>query len=285
MRIAAALLTLAAASAAELPIKGIVYSAFRVSDTNRAREFYTGVLGFSEAFNAQGATYYKVNDDQYAVTLEGGRKGQPDRFSHLALEVSSVAETRKALTERGITSTETRTAPDGTWFTSITDPDGHRIDFVEVVRTSTMAGRRTWAVSKSRLSSRLSHTGLTVADEAKALAFYRDKLGFTEFWRGGPNDSTISWINLRMPGTRGDYIELMLTRGQTPTPDQLGSMQHICLETPDIAETWRRLKIRGVADTDRFRPRIGRNKRWLANLYDPDGTRVEFMEPNLAPTK
>ncbi|MCX6595170.1 MAG: VOC family protein, partial [Acidobacteria bacterium] len=69
------------------------------------------------------------------------------------------------------------------------------------------------------------------------------------------------------------------------TPDQLGSMQHICLETPDIAETWRRLKIRGVADTDRFRPRIGRNKRSLANLYDPDGTRVEFMEPNLAPTK
>jgi catechol 2,3-dioxygenase-like lactoylglutathione lyase family enzyme len=285
MRIAAAFLTLAAASAAELPIKGLLYSAFRVTDTNRAREFYTGVLGFSEAFNAQGATYYKVNDDQYAVTLEGGRKGQPDRFSHLALEVPSVAEIRKALTERGISSTETRTAPDGTWFTSITDPDGHRIDFVEVVKTSTMAGRRTWAVSKSRLSSRLSHTGITVADEAKAMAFYRDKLGFTEFWRGGPNDTTISWINLRLPGTRGDYIELMLTRGQKPTADQLGSMQHICLETPDIQETWRRLKIRGIADTERFRPRIGRNKRWLSNLYDPDGTRVEFMEPNVAATK
>jgi hypothetical protein len=26
-------------------------------------------------------------------------------------------------------------------------------------------------------------------------------------------------------------------------------------------------------------PRIGRNNRWQLNLFDPDGTRTELMEP------
>ena len=26
-------------------------------------------------------------------------------------------------------------------------------------------------------------------------------------------------------------------------------------------------------------PRIGHNKKWLLNMYDPDGTRIELMEP------
>ena len=29
----------------------------------------------------------------------------------------------------------------------------------------------------------------------------------------------------------------------------------------------------------RATPQIGRNNRWQLNLYDPDGTRIEFMEP------
>jgi hypothetical protein len=29
----------------------------------------------------------------------------------------------------------------------------------------------------------------------------------------------------------------------------------------------------------RAAPQIGRNNRWQLNLYDPDGTRIEFMEP------
>lgn len=33
---------------------------------------------------------------------------------------------------------------------------------------------------------------------------------------------------------------------------------------------------RGVKDAQ---ARIGRNRRWQLNLFDPDGTRTELMEP------
>jgi len=54
-----------------LPLEGIAHIGFRVSDLEKARAYYTGLLGYQEAFhgtNAAGATttaYFKVNEDQY----------------------------------------------------------------------------------------------------------------------------------------------------------------------------------------------------------------------------
>jgi len=111
------------------------------------------------------------------------------------------------------------------------------------------------------------------------MAFYRDKLGFVEIWRGGSEPGRTQWVNMRMPGARGDYIEYMLHTGR-PTRDQLGSMHHICLEVSDVQAAWRAALERGVPDADRFRPRVGRIRKWLFNLFDADGTRTEVMEPN-----
>jgi catechol 2,3-dioxygenase-like lactoylglutathione lyase family enzyme len=67
-----------------------------------------------------------------------------------------------------------------------------------------------------------------------------------------------------------------------PTRNQLGSMLHICLEVPDIQAAYKKLLARGLPAEDRFKPRVGRNQRWLLNLFDPDGSRTELMEPGLA---
>ena len=111
------------------------------------------------------------------------------------------------------------------------------------------------------------------------MAFYRDKLGFRETWRGGPSDSDLRWVNMEMPG--GDYVEFMLHSG-APTRGQLGSMLHICLEVPDIQAAYKKLLAHGLPAEDRFKPRVGRNQRWLLNLFDPDGSRAELMEPGPA---
>ena len=140
------------------------------------------------------------------------------------------------------------------------------------------------------LSRRILHAGLTVKDAAAADKFYKDALGFSEIWRGGRTEGVTSWINMRVPdGT--DYLEYMLpapserprVEGQSSPSNrrQLGIDHHIALLVPDIQEALERVRARTSPDDPNHRanPQIGRNNRWQLNLYDPDGTRVELMEP------
>jgi hypothetical protein len=53
-------------------------------------------------------------------------------------------------------------------------------------------------------------------------------------------------------------------------------------KVPDIQAAYKKLLARGLPAEDRFKPRVGRNQRWLLNLFDPDGSRTELMEPGLA---
>ena len=122
------------------------------------------------------------------------------------------------------------------------------------------------------------HAGILVANLDAAMAFYRDKLGFVEAWRWGPAANDIRYVNMKMPGAAGDYVEFILYSG-SPTRGLRGSGQHICLMVPDIQAAFKEVLARGVPDQERYRPRQGRNRLWQENLFDPDGTRTELMEP------
>jgi len=64
--------------AAELPLIGIASVGFRVCDMERARGFYTGVLGSEEAFQIPGEGgaaaihFFKVNDSQFVASSACG---------------------------------------------------------------------------------------------------------------------------------------------------------------------------------------------------------------------
>ncbi len=65
----------------------------------------------------------------------------------------------------------------------------------------------------------------------------------------------------------------------SPNADQhtLGVMNHIALGVPDIHAVANSNSSRtAVKPTEE--PKIGRDGKWQLNLYDPDDTRVEFME-------
>jgi lactoylglutathione lyase len=134
------------------------------------------------------------------------------------------------------------------------------------------------SISPDAISHRILHAGLTISNDKGADAFYKDILGFSEIWRGGANDSVTNWINMRLPETT-DYLEYMLVNAP-PNKQQLGSLHHIALMVPDMQQAVDLLRVRSeqlkypVAP-----PRIGRNNRWQLNLFDPDGTRIELMEP------
>lgn len=273
------------AAAQDLPISGIAHAAFLVSDIEKAAQFYTGLLGYQEAFRLkddQGNLRYvflKINEDQYLEIFPGLKPEQDRRLSHLALATPDIEKLHTLLTERGLAPGKIQPGRDGNVNFSVKDPDGMRVEFVQYQPGSGVRQTRGKLLGEGRISDRLRHVGITVANLEAALAFYRDKLGFRETWRGGPSDSELRWVNMQMPG--GDYVEFMLHTG-APTRNQLGSMLHICLEVPDIQAAYKKLLARGLPAEDRFKPRVGRNQRWLLNLFDPDGSRTELMEPGLA---
>lgn len=278
----ALLVASAAFGADDLPIIGLAHVGFRTSDLEKARAFYSGVLGYDEAFALKNDTgdvslaYFKINDDQYIEIFPGLPPEEDVRLTHVAFQTSDIDKLRRMLSDRGIDAPKPQRGRDGNLNLTIKDPESNRLEFVEYRPGSLHSNGKGKHLGPRRISTHLLHAGITIANLEAAMAFYAGKLGFREIWRGGPTDDETRWINMRTPGERGDYVEFMLY-SKPPTRAQLGSMHHICLEVSDIQDSWKQLQQRNVPNEQRHRPRVGRNKRWQLNLFDPDGSRAELM--------
>jgi lactoylglutathione lyase len=282
---AASVLAGAPTSAAERPpIVGVAHIAFHVSDLAKARAFYSGLLGYEEAYHLGDTARpervcFKINDRQLVCVLPGLPPGQIDRLSHVAFETTDVAALRAYLEEKGVKAGEVATDAGGDRFLRVLDPDGHAVGFIQYQPGSRMSAAKGTRLGAPRISSRLLHVGLTVADAAAADRLYKDVLGFSEIWRGGRTDTQTDWINMKVPdGT--DYLEDMLVTGPVDR-DRLGSAHHMALLVPDIQAALETVRARpGGQDPKAVRtPQVGRNRRWQLNLFDPDGSRTELMEP------
>jgi len=77
-----------------------------------------------------------------------------------------------------------------------------------------------------------------------------------------------------------DYIELMLQPAM-PAPTARGTAHHLCLEVADMEKAVASLESRPARQnySRKIEIRTGINRKRQANLYDPDGTRTEIMEP------
>lgn len=289
-RVALALLALAPPVAAQAPkrpkILGVAHMALAVSDVNASRAFYTGVLGYQEVFdlrNRDGSlsmTFLKVNDNQY-IELFPGLDPSQDRLKHISFYTDDAEGMRVYLASRGIkVPDKTPKGRIGNSNFTIPDPDGHGVEIVQYEPDGWTVRDRGKAMTDARISKRMLHVGVLVGNLARSMAFYRDVLGFEEFWRGsGRSSKTLSWVNMRAP-EGDDYIEFMLY-DELPAPNRRGVQHHICLEVPDMDEALRRLQAKPAVQGYQ-RPleiRTGVNRRRQLNLYDPDGTRVELMEP------
>ncbi|MCI0336899.1 MAG: VOC family protein [Acidobacteria bacterium] len=265
-------------------ITGIAHIAFQVSDMAKARAFYGELLGYEEPFQIvkdDGSlvlTYFKVNERQYIEIFPGLPPDKDDRLLHIALETTDIEAMRVYLQSKDVKTPEkVNQGRDGNLNMTVVDPDGHRVEFVQYRPGSLHHKNSGRYISSRRISNRILHVGITVADLSAADKFYKDILGFSEIWRGGRDETTLNWINMKVPeGT--DYIEYMLTTGKT-TRQQLGVLHHVALLVPDIQHSLETLRQRAPDPTTIRSPQVGRNNRWQLNLYDPDGSRAELMEP------
>jgi catechol 2,3-dioxygenase-like lactoylglutathione lyase family enzyme len=258
------------------PVLGIAHVRLLTSDLRKARAFYGALLGFPEVPQSNPNTaIFRVNDRQRIIVRGGLPRDQDERFIDLAFETPDVGAMRAFLAARSIAAAPAEDAGEGEGQAiECLDPDGHRVRLIQL-----SAAPMTLESADRRISRRILHAGLTVRAAAAADRFYKEALGFGETWRGGRAEGETSWINMRVPeGT--DYLEYMLMPSP-PDRRQLGTAHHIALMVPDIQAALETVRARTALDDRNHAavPQIGRNNRWQLNVYDPDGTRVEFMEP------
>lgn len=128
-------------------IKGIGHVAYVVKDLEESLHFYCDILGFEELFTMkddQGdpvLTYLKVQRNQFIELFpaQKGDKKQSARigYGHLCLEVEDINEIARVMKEKGIKmDVEPKKGNDGNFQCWIHDPDGNRIEFMQMMPDS-----------------------------------------------------------------------------------------------------------------------------------------------------
>ena len=268
-------------------ITGISHVGYFVSDLNKARQFWHDFLGFDEAYDLNKPdtsdvriAFIKINDRQHVELFNEPPTHPPSMMSHLCFTVDDIEAMRAYLRSQGFdvkpgNGSKTRT---GDYAFEIKDPDGMLVEFVQSLPDGMEAKAAGKFQPSTRISAQIYHIGFLVGNSQKSLDFYGKVLGFQETWRGSPNPNELSWINMRVPdGT--DYVEFML---YNKVPGSYGGKNHISLSVPDIAKAVAALESRPAYKDygKELKINVGVNQKRQVNLFDPDGTRVELMEPN-----
>jgi len=263
------------------PIVGIAHIGLKTDNVAAAREFYGRTLGFQEPFTVDRPTgglmltYFKVNDHQYIEVFPNLSSATEDRLSHIAFETTDAQALRDYLGARGVTvPNKLQPGLDGNLSFMVKDPDGHSVEFVQYMPGSLHRRNFGKFLPNTRISQHMIHVGVTVLDRAAADHFYKDILGFQLMWYGGMTDDRVDWVDMRVP-EGSDWLEYMLNV-HNPSQRTLGVMHHLALGVPNVETAYKTVVDRGYKAEQ---AKIGRDGKWQLNLYDPNHTRAELMEP------
>ena len=258
-------------TAGRAKVLGVSYVKFKTSDLAKARLFYQQ-LGLPNVAVKNGNAVqasFAVNAYQRVdlATTAPGTSGS--YLAEIGLATDNLLKMRAYLTAKGVAANEIFTWPDGTSYFETQDPEGNKIVFVE----ESNWGRKT--IAEGRVSHKMIHAGFVVKDAAAEDRFYQDILGFHLYWKGGMTDTETNWMAMQVPdGT--DWVEYMLRIPADADKRLRGVMNHISLGVEDIHEAEKTVVKNGLGEHEA--PKIGKDGKWQLNLYDPDQTRVEFME-------
>jgi catechol 2,3-dioxygenase-like lactoylglutathione lyase family enzyme len=280
-------LSLLAADEPQRPhIIGLSHIALYVHDLDKSRAFYKDFLGFAEPYsltNKDGTvhlTWIKINDRQ-TIELFPETETNSDRLYHVALETDDAIGMRNYLAARGVAvPAKVGKGKIGNLNYFIHDPDGHIVEIVQYMPDGWTMRDRGKDMPDTRISTNMPHFGILVGDVKAAKGFYEGILGFHEIWRGSKNGKELNWVHEQIPDGKG-FLEFMLY-SELPAPDNRGKYHHLCLEVPNIEKAKTILEARAarIGYTKPMDIQTGINHKRQLNVYDPDGTRVELMEPN-----
>jgi catechol 2,3-dioxygenase-like lactoylglutathione lyase family enzyme len=256
------------------PITGIAHVRIYSTDLHKSLDFYSRILGTTPR-NA-GCTdmarpCFIVNDYQQIQLSEvaTATASPTNLLAEIAFATPDVVRMRSYLLAHNVAAGPVTRDISGVAHFVLHDPEGNPIAFVQ------LHPRSVFTAPPEQISTRMLHAGFIVKDRAAEDRFYRDLLGFHVYWHGGMKESEDNWVDMQVPdGT--DWIEYMLNVPANADHHTLGVMNHMALGVPDIHAA--EAQLRKNSWTGNELPKIGRDGKWQLNLYDPDLTRVEFME-------
>jgi lactoylglutathione lyase len=281
---ASTILTLSAATGpvSRPPITNIADFVVKTDNLDEVRKFYSGVLGYDEAFRHKRAitgaaevAVFKVNDHQYIEVSQTLARESDDKLIQIGFETTDARKLRAYLASKGVAvPARVSKDPDGNYSFAVKDPEGHSVEFVEYLKGSLQWKYNGKALSDRRISDHMLHVGVHVKNPGAQDKFYKEILGFRLLWQGGARDDRVDWISLLVPD--GDnWIEYMVWRDNPPTPQQLGVWHHVCVGTLDIQAVYKTVMDRGYKPPRE--PNLARDGRMLLHLYDKHNTRTEVM--------
>lgn len=259
-------------------IWGIARMTYWVSSMELAERYYGEFLGFDKAFVYQSKegerAAFKVNDRQYLEFVEEYDGPRKDRFISVTFETEDVEQMRLYLQSKGVRVPDmSREDGSGNKVFLVSDPAGVIVEFLQWGEHSLHKRSKGRFLSDERISDRIHHAGLYTEKLVDNPAFYTEILGFKCILRVPEELSKEPQIlYFQIPGC-AEFIEHY--------PTDTRAFSHPCFVARDMQETVYKLKER-KKNEKMGNPMIGKGRRWLLNLYNSDGTRVEFTEMFIA---
>src|SRR5579864_3105159 len=208
--------------AARPHILGIDHVSFYTTQPEGVTKLYGGLLGFASMKPVEpgGALRFIVGSQWVGFSPAPDPKAT-DRMDHVAFRTENVDALRQYLIAKRMMTEEIQERSDHSRCFMITDPEGHRIEFVQRPSAELLPG------SGSAVSRHMIHVGFLVRSREVEDRFYHNILGFRPYWRGAdkpgkPDD----WVATQVPdGT--DWLEYMLNQPEHPDLQTMGVMNHI----------------------------------------------------------
>jgi catechol 2,3-dioxygenase-like lactoylglutathione lyase family enzyme len=261
-------------------ITGISHMCVYSADAAATDHFYTVVLQAHKGpdpENSSGVRYY-FSKTQFVEVLPLPAGDAISRMSHVAFNTDDAAGLRAYLLANGIKSaSEIQTSGDKSKWFNTKDPEGNEVQFVQPGSPAVPT------TGGPPISTRVIHIGFLVHNRAAEDAFYKTVLGFRPYWYGAMQPGKTDWISQQVPDGH-DWLEYMMVGEGSTTPlgridkGELGVLNHFSLGVENMEKS-----VTTLIAGDRLSPRhdgpqMGKDGKWQANFYDPDGTRVELME-------
>jgi len=263
-------------------ITGISHMAVYTSDPAAAEKFYGVELGAAKEPDPEDTSgvLYRLSGQQFIEVLPLPPQHSITRLDHVAFATTDADALHSYLAAHHYREIDAvKTGSDGSKWFFTRDPEGNRVEFFQ-------SGARPFRASENLVSPRIIHVGFLVKDREAEDRFYRELLGFRPYWYGAMHPGKLDWVAQQVPDGH-DWLEYMMTGTESDSGPadkidarQLGVMNHFSLGVPNMEKAVTKLY---ADDAIRFSPRhdgptMGKDGKWQANLYDPDGTRVELME-------
>ena len=250
-------------------ITGIAFARFYTTDPAGAQKFYGDTLGF-ERKQVDGVWLYPVNTAQWIEVLTTPPPQPNVRMDALAFTTRDASQLLRYLQIHGVKPE----LPLANGQFAVRDPEGNLVIFVQSGSVKPVASA---AISPNASSTRIIHAGFMVRDRDKEDAFWQTILGFRPYWHGGHIDTVTDYVALQVPDG-SDWIEYMLNPAPTPSLRQSGMSDHISLGVAHMQDAVAALTRNHCEGANCSKTQLGRDGKVQLNLFDPDQTRVEFME-------